>query len=214
MDDSFRKQLVDTVAAYRAAYAKSRGAPPSSTTASLQTRCIAAVERVSGKQSPYFRMVQHIQDEPGRPSLKLHRLIGVVTGLLSDLDNDYLRTLGEVLRADVFADYLEMSRHLLDSGYKDAAAVLSGSTLEVHLRKLCNKANIPIVDGNGKPRKAHVLNSELYKARVYGNLEQQSVTSWLALRNSAAHGHYSEYSEDEVRVFIAGIHGFLTRHPA
>ena len=37
-----------------------------------------------------------------------------------------------------------MAEYLLHEGYKDSAAVIAGSTLESHLRALCNKNGIDI----------------------------------------------------------------------
>ncbi len=37
-----------------------------------------------------------------------------------------------------------MAEYLLKEGYKDPAAVITGSTLEEHLRKLCIKNGIDI----------------------------------------------------------------------
>jgi hypothetical protein len=39
-----------------------------------------------------------------------------------------------------------MGKYLNDQGYKDAAAVIIGSTLENHLRNLAIKNNILVVD--------------------------------------------------------------------
>ena len=36
----------------------------------------------------------------------------------------------ELIHASVFADFLQMADYLVDSGYKDAGAVIAGSTLE------------------------------------------------------------------------------------
>ena len=35
-------------------------------------------------------------------------------------------------------------------------------------------------------------------ADVYNKLDQKSVTSWLDLKNKAAHEKYSEYTKDQV----------------
>ena len=91
--------------------------------------------------------------------------------------------------------------------------MLAGSTLEVHLKKLCNKNGVNIIS-NGKSKKAESLNAELKTGGVYALFEQKNITAWLDLRNSAAHGKYSEYDKDQVRLLIANIRDFLTRHPA
>ena len=58
----------------------------------------------------------------------------------------------ELVHGDMFGDCLEMSDHLLDAGYKDAAAVLAGSILEVHMKKLCGKYGVETTS-RGKTKK-------------------------------------------------------------
>jgi hypothetical protein len=108
---------------------------------------------------------------------------------------------------------MEMAEHLLDQGYKDPAAVITGSVLEEHLRKLCDKHGI-IVSQGGKPKKADALNAELAGANVYSKLDQKNVTAWLDLRNKAAHGKYGEYTKDQVALLIQSVRDFITRNPA
>ena len=110
-----------------------------------------------------------------------------------------------------------MAEYLLEEGYKDPAAVITGSTLEEHLRKLCIKNGIDIEimsKGKLKPKKADSLNSELAKQGVYSKLELKSVTAWLDLRNKAAHGEYSKYKENQVKQLIIGVRDFIIRNPA
>ena len=214
MTDTFKSQLRDIVETYESISSGQGSRIRADVVASLQARCLAAIERVSGRQSAYVRMAEEINRENVSFGLRMARLVGVVRALLSDVDNSYMDSIGELLRRDVFADYLAMAAHLLDKGYKDAAAVLAGSTLEVHLRKLCAKSSITTTDSNGKSKKADLLNAELYKARAYANLEQKSVTAWLSLRNDAAHGNYGKYEDQQVQLLIAGIRDFLARYPA
>lgn len=113
----------------------------------------------------------------------------------------------------MFGDFLEMADHLVGNHYKDAAAVIAGSTLEGHLRQLAIKAGISC-DHNGRPKKADALNSELAAAGVYSKLDQKSVTAWLGLRNDAAHGNYATYDENQVRLLIQSVQHFLSVNPA
>ena len=180
----------------------------------LNTRCITVVERASGFNSTYSREVRRISKETNYPHTNVVNEIGVVKALLFDIKNGHIKTIEEEIHGDVFSDYLEMASHLVSQGYKDAAAVMAGSTLEVHLRKLCDKNDIDTLKGDGKPKKADSLNAELSKAGVYTKLEQKNVTAWLGLRNYAAHGEYGEYNKEQVRNLIDGVRGFITRHPA
>ena len=71
--------------------------------------------------------------------------------------------------------------HLIENGYKDAAAVMAGTTLEVHMRKLCDKHGLATTSGH-KPKKAEALNAELVREGVYTKLDQKNVNclAWTA----------------------------------
>jgi hypothetical protein len=180
---------------------------------SLLTRAVAAVHRISGSASTYSTEVERIIKQT--PALHVHTssVVGIVKALRHDVTAGYLQTIVELAHATIFADFLEMAQHLHGAGYRDAAAVITGSTLETHLRELCKKHGIT-VESNGKPKKADQLNAELTKANVYSALDQKNVTAWLGLRNKAAHGEYPAYGNDQVALLIAGVRDFLTRAPA
>jgi hypothetical protein len=74
---------------------------------------------------------------------------------------------------------------------------LDGSTYEKH--------------GKSIPKKADSLNSDLAKAEVYTKLDQKSVTTWLDLRNKAAHGKYDKYTKAQVELMVQGVTDFLVR---
>jgi hypothetical protein len=147
----------------------------------------------------------------------LHTAVGVeiLKALQSDLDDEWLFEFKSLVAAELFTDFLDMSEHLISEGYKDAAAVMIGSTLESHLKQLCDKHSIDITFINGKeevkPKKADVLNADLCKANVYKKLDQKQVTAWLDLRNKAAHGEYSEYEIEQVQQMYNGVLSFITR---
>ncbi len=188
-----------------------------SNTFRLFTRASAVVERIAGSSSPYAKQLAWILDQNSTPGKKVGPAIGVLESLRVDLESGYLQSVSELLHAEVFSDFLEMAQHLVDNGYKDAAAVVVGSSLEAHLRQLCAKFNVETEvqsGGNLRPKKADQMNSELAKANAYSKLDQKSVTAWLDLRNKAAHGEYRKYSEDQVGLMLSGVRDFLVRHPA
>jgi hypothetical protein len=179
----------------------------------LQTRCFAAIQRAAGIDSIYYKKASEIGETNTHVYDHVAGQVGVVKSLLSDIRNGFLKSLEEIIHGDLFADFLEMAEHLTDNGYKDAAAVIAGSTLESHIRQLCAKFALPIAAG-GKPIKADTLNADLVKASAYTKLDQKNVTAWFDLRNNAAHGHYTSYDAKQVSLMIAGIRDFITRHPA
>jgi len=140
-------------------------------------------------------------------------IAGVLTSLKIAYESGYLATITELIHADLFSDLIGMAEYLFSEGYKDPAAVIIGSVLEEHLRKLCDKNGIA-VDFSGRPKKADQLNSDLTAKPVYSKLDQKSVTSWLDLRNKAAHGKYGEYTKEQVALLIQSIQDFMTRIPA
>ncbi len=150
--------------------------------------------------------------------LIIKHIIGIVQALKSDLESDYLKSLSEIIHSNLFSDYIDMATHLLEEGYKDPAAVLTGSTLENHLRNLCVKHDVEIEYENSKgkivSKKADSMNAELAKKEVFNKTFQKQITAWLDLRNNAAHGKYDQYGEMEVKLMISGILNFIQLYPA
>ncbi|HNB18429.1 MAG TPA: hypothetical protein PLC15_23785, partial [Candidatus Obscuribacter sp.] len=58
------------------------------------------------------------------------------------------------------------------------------------------------------------LNDDLAKAGVYTKVQQKNVTGWQGIRNEAAHGNFSAYNSEEVRLMLAGITAFVASLPA
>lgn len=173
------------------------------------------VRQVCGEQSGYFYALRHIgEDRSEDTNTTLAKVVGVLKGAYEDYTTGFLSNIRDAVRAEVFTDFLEMAGYLLSEGYKDAAAVMTGSVLEQRLRQLCKANGVDtevITPDKTRPKKADQLNSELAKASVYGILDQKAVTSWLDLRNKAAHGLYDQYSREQVNLMYQGVTEFLAR---
>jgi len=178
----------------------------------FRSASLSFIERVYGEQSPHYR--EFANGTKGTWSDNTKSGVEVLHAIRGEIAGGWLFTIKGLVTAEVFTDYMEMAEHLLESDYKDPAAVIAGSTLEEHLRQLCKKNGIPITrqkDGKDVPLKADTLNSELTKAGVYTMLDQKLVTAWLDLRNKAAHGEHKEYTGDQVKGMITGITEFMAR---
>jgi hypothetical protein len=176
----------------------------------------SAIERLAPPGSSYVKNMGSITVYGGPQGLRtsIRPLTGILKALRLAYASGYLQSVQELAHADIFGDFLEMADHLLDNGYKDPAAVISGSVLEGHLRKLAVKNSIDILKTDASPKKAESLNSELAANSMYTKLDQKSVTAWLDLRNKAAHGQYAEYSKDQVSFMLQGVRDFISRFPA
>jgi hypothetical protein len=172
------------------------------------------IRRFAPADSQYFISMQALIKSYGatNPFVVPH-LAGILNGLRTAYSAGYLSTISELIHAEMFADFLEMAEYLLGEGYKDPAAVIVGSVLEEHLRALANRNGIPL-EIAGKPKKADQLNADLAGKTIYSKLDQKSITSWLDLRNKAAHGKYTEYTKEQVQLQLNGIQEFMKRNPA
>lgn len=181
----------------------------------FNTRARALIQRICNVRSAYFKEAEKIIG--GFPGYQAAILFGIVDSLKADVSAGYLKTQTELIHRELFADFLEMANHLLSEGYKDAAAVIAGSSLEVHLRNLSINNGIPtntMDKDKSVSKKAERLNSDLVSNKVYNKLDQKNVTAWLDLRNKAAHGYYDNYDKEQVNLMIAGIRNFISRIPA
>ncbi len=141
-------------------------------------------------------------------------LLGRLEALKENYAADRLAEFEALVHGELFCNYLDMASHLQQEGYKDAAAVIAGSTLEAHLRELATRHAVPTTASNGKPKKATVLNDDLKAAGVYNEAERKAVAAWQAIRNDAAHGDYDKYDHKQVRWLIDTVTDFIGRHPA
>jgi len=183
------------------------------------TRARSLVHQIVEKDSPYVQEVDSWAESPATSSsFNATIIVGILMGLRDELTVGALNSVPELIRGELFENFLEMAEYLSDEGYKDPAAVIAGSSLEVHLRCLAKKygIEIEIIVSGSTPRykKAETLNQELYKAIVYSPFDQKQITAWLDLRNNAAHGNYSNYSSNQVAQFIEWVKDFISKNSA
>lgn len=154
-------------------------------------RAVALLDRFASPESAYRRAATGAVDQFGvTDEITLSRLLSALAAFRSDVEAGHAQTLVELVHANVFADFLEMAEELQAKSFKDPAAVITGSVLEEHLRKLGAKHGVATQDDEGRALKAERINASLAAAAVYNGVEQKSVTAWLGLRNKAAHGEY------------------------
>lgn len=184
----------------------------------LVTRAISAIHRITTSNSTYAQDLSRTLTNHKSIYRHMEPIMGIIHGLRHDLTQGYINNIVETIHSNIFSDFIEMAQHLCDNRYKDAAAVIVGSTLESHLRALCEKWGVSIEisksDGHIVPKKADALNSDLASKNAYNKLDQKNVTAWLDLRNNAAHGKYDQYTQDQVSFLLAGVRDFIVRNPA
>jgi hypothetical protein len=180
-------------------------------------RAETAICRICNDASPYRERMTQILRSLSDESVKAVLIVGIIRWLKGDLEDGYLQSFPELVRGEMFDDLNEMAKHLLQEGYRDAAAVIVGTSLESHLRQLSNKHGVSVdyaaKDGSTKKKTAERLNQELGKS-AYSLFVQKQITAWLDLRNNAAHGNYSKYDEEQVAKLIEWVGDFISENPA
>jgi hypothetical protein len=131
------------------------------------------------------------------------RLKSIFSAAKEDFFSGYLSSVKVLVQAEVFDSELEQASELLSSGYCTAAAVIAGVVLETALRDLCDRNGIP----HGKLDK---MNADLAKASAYNMLNQKRITALADIRNNAAHGKTSQFTDQDVDNMIKDVRRFLS----
>ena len=144
----------------------------------------SAIEQISGRNSMYTRLMKNTLARrsdnihtPNDQSFKVDPLIGIVEALREDIKAGFVQSVEEIIRGELFTDFLDMASHLLEEGYKDPAAVIAGGAIEAHLRQLCEKNSIDTnvsTHSGVRPKKANQMNADLVKIDVYSKLDQKN----------------------------------------
>lgn len=179
----------------------------------LAARLQAAIDRLTVPTSTHAQAAERQRDNR-QVAFRLMELVGIATALRDDIAAGWLESVAALVRADTYAGYLEMAEGLQSQGYEDAAAVIAGTSLEVHMKTLAAKYGISLQLPNGAPKKMDAVNAELKAAGVYGGIEHKHVTAWLAIRNAAAHGDYGDYDQAAVKGLVEGVSNFAIKYPA
>jgi hypothetical protein len=179
----------------------------------LRAGGLTFIQSCFGPEHIYYREFSlHVRKAVGPDAIAAK---GILKAIQSDIEDGWLFSIKSLLAAEIFTDFLDMAKHLLEQGYKDPAAVMIGGVLEEHLRQLCDKNDIENTvttrDGKDMPKSSDRRNNDLAGAGVYSKLYQKNIAGWLDLRNKAAHGNYTEYDVRQVEIMEAGVSDFVAK---
>jgi hypothetical protein len=165
------------------------------------------LSRVFGKDSDHYKRFNELFPKlhDYHPILKG---LGILKAAKDDYEKGYLFETRNLIQAELFDDFLEQAEYLLQSGYYAPAAVVAGAVLEDGLRQLCIRNGVAV---SAKP-KLDMMNADLTKAQVYTVLVQKKITALADLRNKAAHGKWTEFTEQDVREMLPQVRSFMEAH--
>lgn len=168
-----------------------------------RTRCTAFLQRTLGPSDPYTQAF--VKETDNRYLSSRNKGVHLLANLRGDIEGGYLTSYYLGVAGDVLADLLDLAAWSLGEGSKEAAAVLAGSGLEVGLRRLASARSVDITAARG----IDGINDALSRAGVYGAVRRSQVDSWRVLRNHAIHGEHEAYGDDDARLMLDGVRGFL-----
>lgn len=180
--------------------------PPEDAYLRFRTEAMNLIRRSCGEDSDHYRELRRLAEskESANAGFYLIHAIGIVEAAKKDFDAGLLSDMRALITAEVFADFIEQSEHLLENGFYIPAASLIGAVLEDTLRKLCEKNNISIPASTKIDR----LNADLAKAGIYDKLIQKRITAIADIRNNADHGHFDKFRREDVEDMLKWVRSF------
>lgn len=167
------------------------------------TGVLSLLRLVFGENGPHYSIFYEFYKSSSAafyPDFK--KCKGVFQAAKEDYESGYLFSMRGLIKAEDSVDVLEQATEFLKSGYKDVACVIAGVALEIALKELIVRNQLP----HGK---LNAMNMELRKNNVYNLGMQQQITTWAHWRNKAAHGEWGEYVAADVEDMIRGVKRFV-----
>ena len=102
---------------------------------------------------------------------------------------------------------VEGAKQLLESGYKDAAAIYCRAAFEASLRSLCETKGIESDEGDSINKMAQ----RLLEAAFLHFDELKAIEMWANYSNAAAHGQFDQYKEEQINRMICWLDEFVSK---
>ncbi len=131
--------------------------------------------------------------------------IGILMAAKEDYQGGYLVGIRKLVSAEIVGSLLDQAQELLDAGYVGPAAVLAGCILEDYIKNICHEKQIELPD---RPTLDY-MNAQLAKIEHYNKLTQKQIAALADIRNSAAHGKWDQFKNDDVKDMIKWTAKFI-----
>ncbi len=167
----------------------------------FRTESLNLVRRVCGENSDHYQELKSIANgkTSAESSYYFKDCVGVLQAAQKDYAGSYLFDLRSLVAAELIGDFIEQAETLVNEGYYVPAASLAGAVLEDTLRKMCDKQDIPVPERT----KLDKLNADLARVEAYSKLIQKRITALADIRNNADHGHFKNFTKEDVVDMVA-----------
>lgn len=182
-----------------------------------RTSCIAILDQVVPISSLLRNTVNNLHALKNEPS-KVQFVVAFLRSVRTEVQSGSLDSLALKIEVDVLSDYLSQAEGILKESTGELthvpAAVLAGASLERSLRSICLCLEPPELVTNNKDGflGMNALVDALKSRQVFNEVQAKQLRAWAAIRNSAAHGKFEDFTRHQVEQMIEGITAFIARH--
>lgn len=182
-----------------------------------RTSCIAVLDQVVSTSSLLRKTVDKFHALGNEPS-KVQFAVAFLRSVKTELQNGSLDSLALQIESAVLSDYLSQAESILKESTGELtyvpAAVLAGASLERSLRTICSRLepSEPVVNDKEDFLGMNALIDVLKRRQVFNEVQAKQLRAWVAIRNSAAHGKFEEFSRHQVEQMLKGITAFIAQH--
>ena len=173
-----------------------------------QTQTIAFLINLLGETHTYVQSFKEIIQLTAAYEGSVRSGQAILNSVREDVSGGFLTDIKMLVSAEIFTDFIEMAKHLLECGYKDPAASLCGAVLEDGLGKIALKNGIKV-----KSREdISSLNQKCADKHIYNRLVQKEIEVLNEIRNNADHGKFEDYKNENVGDMINKVSDFLAAY--
>ena len=182
-----------------------------------RTSCIAVLDQVVPMSSLLRNTVNNFHALKNEPN-KVQFAVAFLRSVKTEVQSGSLDSLTLQIEADVLSDYLSQAEGILKESTGELthvpAAVLAGASLERSLRSICLRLEPPELVVNNKDGflGMNALVDALKSRQVFNEVQAKQLRAWAAIRNSAAHGKFEDFTRHQVEQMIEGIATFIAQH--
>ena len=119
-----------------------------------------------------------------------------------DYEGGYLFNVRALAKAETLVDVLEQADIFKNANYVDTACIMAGIALEIAVREVCTRENIPV-------GKFNHMNEQLRKRGVYNQAMWEQLKTWYTRRSEPAHGNFGQSTHQDADDMIKGVRRFI-----
>ena len=152
-------------------------------------------------------LMRHEHMGTGIVSHVVRQMQGVLLSAQVDWEGGLLRQIEYIVAASTFDEFLDHAETYHKSGKKTEAAVLASAVLEDAVKKVAQKANVPVEGKTLDP-----LIDALVKAGAITPVKGKRWKALAGVRNHAMHAEWDKFDIKDVGDLVAGTRDILVSH--